>query len=162
MPKRWMLGCGVFLAASCARAPAASPLVGAWRSRIAFESGAFAQIKNLEFMYVFNAGGTLTESSNYDQAPPVPPAYGVWREVGPSEFEAKYFFYLTRPPYRVEQLIAGEGWAPDGHGEFLERIRLSPDGKSFESTMTYQPFDSAGRPAMGEGKATGHGTRIAF
>ncbi len=160
---RWTAGAvALLLGAGCASAPALSPLVGAWRSKIAFSGGVFASIKDLEFMYVFNAGGTLTESSNYDEAPPVPPAYGVWREVAPFQYEAKYLFYLTRPPYRFEQLIAGEGWAPDGRGEFLEQIRLSPDGKSFESTITYQPFDSAGRPAMGEGKATGHGTRIGF
>src|SRR4051812_42743591 len=45
---------------------AANALVGAWRSHVAFDSGAFANVKDLEFMYVFNAGGTMTESSNYD------------------------------------------------------------------------------------------------
>ena len=59
-------------------------LVGAWKSQVRFTSGAFASIQDLEFMYVFNAGGTLTESSNYDGAPPVPPAYGIWRRVGPT------------------------------------------------------------------------------
>lgn len=70
----------VLLATACA-APAdrKSPLVGAWRSSLQFESGAFAAIKDLEFMYVFNEGGTMMESSNYDGAPPVPPAYGVWQ-----------------------------------------------------------------------------------
>ena len=38
-------------------------------------------MKDLEFMYVFNVGGTMTASSNYDGAPPVPPAYGVWRRA---------------------------------------------------------------------------------
>ncbi|HET6272831.1 MAG TPA: hypothetical protein VFG32_07620, partial [Bacteroidota bacterium] len=65
-------------------------LVGAWRSKVQFKSGAFAAVKDLEFMYVFNAGGTMTESSNYDGAPPVPPAYGMWRKLGPGQFEAKY------------------------------------------------------------------------
>ena len=57
--------------------PRSDELVGAWRSNVQFKSGAFASITDLEFMYVFNAGGTLTESSNYDGVPPVPPAYGV-------------------------------------------------------------------------------------
>ena len=35
-----------------------------------------AAMKNLEFMYVFDADGTMTESSNYDSFPPGPPAYG--------------------------------------------------------------------------------------
>ena len=55
-------------------------LVGAWRGKVQFTSGAFAATTNLEFCYVFNEGGTMTESSNYDGAPPVPPAYGVWSE----------------------------------------------------------------------------------
>ena len=67
-----------------------APLIGAWRSSIKVETGAFAQITDLEFMYVFNAGGTLIESSNYDAAPPVPPAYGVWRMISPNEFEARF------------------------------------------------------------------------
>src|SRR5688572_16652310 len=66
-----------------------SSLVGAWRSKLQFTSGAFAPIRDLEFLYVFNAGGTMTESSNYDGTPPVPPAYGVWRQTAPNEFEAK-------------------------------------------------------------------------
>src|SRR5713101_6199191 len=48
-------------------------LVGAWRGRVQFRAGPFAAVKDLEFMYVFNAGGTMTESSNYDASPPVPP-----------------------------------------------------------------------------------------
>src|SRR4051812_33684080 len=44
----------------------ADGLTGAWRSKIQFTTGSFAAVKDLEFMYVFNAGGTMTESSNYD------------------------------------------------------------------------------------------------
>jgi len=65
-------------------------LVGAWQGKVQFKNGPYAAIKDLEFMYVFNVGGTMTESSNYDAAPPVPPAYGVWRKTGPHQFEAKY------------------------------------------------------------------------
>ena len=46
------------------------------------KSGAFAEVKDLEFMYVFNAGGTMIESSNYDGTPPVPSAYGIWKKTG--------------------------------------------------------------------------------
>ncbi len=42
-------------------------LVGAWRGKIQFKTGTFSTIKDLEFMYVFNAGGTMTESSNYSR-----------------------------------------------------------------------------------------------
>jgi hypothetical protein len=142
--------------------PAPAPLIGAWRSKLQFSSGAFEPIKNLEFMYVFNGGGTLTESSNYDGAPPVPPAYGVWRQLSPEEFEAKYAFYITQPPKRFADITSGAGWLPNGHGVFTERIRLSADGQSFESSISYSAFDSLGAPAAGGGEATGRGTRIGF
>lgn len=142
--------------------PAPAPLIGAWRSKLQFSSGAFASIKNLEFMYVFNAGGTLTESSNYDGAPPVPPAYGVWRQLSAQEFEAKYAFYITQAPKRFEEISGGAGWLPIGHGIFTERIRLAADGQSFESSISYAAFDSLGASAAGGGEATGRGTRIGF
>jgi hypothetical protein len=31
-----------------------------------FSTGAFASVKDLEFMYVFNYGGTMTESSKIE------------------------------------------------------------------------------------------------
>ena len=49
-------------------------LVGAWKGKVQFKTGAFAAVTDLDFLYVFNAGGTMTESSNYDAAPPVTPA----------------------------------------------------------------------------------------
>ncbi len=49
-----------------------------WRARSA---------KDLEFMYVFHADGTMTESSNYDAFPPGPPAYGVWRNSGRRQYD---------------------------------------------------------------------------
>lgn len=152
----------VLISADCAPRSVPDGLVGAWRSRVQFSAGAFAAMKDLEFMYVFNAGGTLTESSNYDGAPPVPPAYGVWREVGPKQYEARYLFYITKAPARLEDVTGGGGWMPAGHGVFTERILLAGDGKSFESTITYEAFDQAGKPAAGGGPATGHGVRIDF
>jgi len=162
MSKCRMVALTLLLTTGCTPAPATPPLAGAWRSSIQFSSGPFAAMKGLEFMYVFNAGGTLTESSNYDEAPPVPPAYGVWREVAPNQFEAKYQFYVTLLPARFEDLSGGGGWQPGGRGEFLEKIRLSVDGKSFDSEMTYAGFDSTGKAAGGEFRATGHGVRIGF
>lgn len=146
-----------------AEPPPAPPaaLTGAWRASIQFSSGAFSGIKDLEFMYVFNAGGTLTESSNYDGAPPVPPAYGVWRQVGPHEFEARYEFYMTAPS-DPKAFAAGAGWLPSGRGVFTERIRVADDGGSFTSSMRMEVLDVHGAPAAGGGEAEGHGVRIAF
>jgi hypothetical protein len=136
-------------------------LAGAWRATIDFESGAFAAIDDLEFMYVFNAGGTMTESSNYDGAPPVPPAYGIWRRTGPQTFEAKYQYYATKPPADLDDIIGGGGWTPVGHGVFTETITLSEDGRSFESTMRYEGFDRDGARIDGA-NARGKGVRLTF
>jgi hypothetical protein len=149
------------LVANCAGDQQAqpAPLVGAWRSSVRFGTGAFASFKDLEFMFVFNAGGTLTESSNYDGAPPVPPAYGVWRSVGGREFEAKYEFYVTSPsPPDVFQ--RGGGWLPSGRGVFTERITVSPDGQTFTSTIRYQAFGVTGEAIPGSGEGQGRGVRI--
>lgn len=141
---------------------AAIPLIGAWESRLQFSSGAFSTIKDLRFLYAFNEGGTMTESSNYDGAPPVPPAYGVWRQIGANKFEARYVFYVTKPPAAFKEITSGGGWLPTGRGVLTERITTAADGGSFESTITFEAFDMAGKPAPGGGVATAHGARISF
>jgi hypothetical protein len=145
-----------------ASADAAVDLVGEWRAQLQFTSGAFAPIKDLEFMYVFNQGGTMTESSNYDASPPVPPAYGIWRKVGDREFEIKYEFYVTKPPANFEEIAKAGGWGPAGRGVFVERITVSADGKSYTSKIKYDQFDTAGKPAEGGGVATGRGVKLTF
>ena len=147
------------LAASSA---AAVDLVGEWRAQLQFTSGAFASIKDLEFMYSINQGGTMTESSNYDASPPVPPAYGIWRKVGGREFELKYEFYVTKAPAAFEEIAKGGGWGLAGRGVFVERVTVSEDGKSFTSKIKYDQFDTAGKPAEGGGEATGKGVKLAF
>lgn len=137
-------------------------IIGAWRSQVTFRDGALTAMHGLEFMYVFNAGGTLTESSNYDGAPPVPPAYGVWRRVAPGRYEARYLYFTTQPPADWPAIAAGGGWNPTGHGELRETIDVGNDGRSFESTLSLALFDTTGKPAEGGGSATGHGTRIGF
>ena len=102
-------------------------LAGAWRGKVQFTTGAFAQTKDLEFMYAFTAGGTMTESSNYDAAPPVPPAYGVWKKVGIRKYEAKYHFYQSKAVSSADELVKGGGWAPDGYGTLAQKITLSHD-----------------------------------
>ncbi len=151
----------LLLATGCAtdRPTQHAPLVGAWRSAIQFETGTFAATKDLEFMYLFNEGGTMTESSNYDAAPPVPPAYGVWRPVGANEFEAKYEFFVTAPS-SPDAFKTGAGWLPSGRGVLTERISVAADGQSFTSTMAYEALNSKGEPAEGGGQAKGRAVRI--
>lgn len=136
-----------------------SPIVGAWRSAVQFQSGAFAPVKDLEFLYAFHSDGTLTESSNYDAAPPVPPAYGVWRSIGLGEFEATYEFYSTAPS-PPDAFKTGAGWVWSGRGVLTERIKVSDDGNSFTSTIRYEAFDKMGKPAEGGGSGTGRGSRM--
>ncbi|HET7535878.1 MAG TPA: hypothetical protein VFJ90_05450 [Candidatus Didemnitutus sp.] len=138
------------------------PLVGAWRSSVLFKSGTLAAMKDMEFMYVFNAGGTMTESSSYDQTPPVPPAYGIWRLVSERQYEARYEFYWTKPPGNVEELSKGGGWLPGGHGEITQQITLSEDGNSFESVIRLETYDQDGRPTEEASMGTAQGQRIKF
>jgi len=156
----------VFLGlAGCARGPESSApptLVGAWRASVQFRGGALAPIKDLEFLYVFNAGGTMTESSNYDATPPVPPAYGEWRQTGPDRFVAKYVFFTTSPPTDVKSLAAGGGWAPAGSGVLTERITMAPDGRSYRSSITLEMFDPAGKAVEGGGEAVVRAARAGF
>ena len=140
----------------------AADLVGEWRAQLQFTTGAFASIKDLEFMYVFSQGGTMTESSNYDAAPPVPPAYGVWRKTGTREFEARYEFFSTKATNPLEEIAKGGGWVPDGRGVLFEKITLAEDGKSFESLIRYDAFDQAGNPTESGSEGTSRGSRIGF
>jgi hypothetical protein len=154
---------GLLLAIACAgpRAPesASSPLVGAWTSKVAFRAGALAAFPDLEFMLVFAEGGTMTESSNYDAAPPGPPAYGTWREVGPNRFRARYEFFAMRVATAEEAVKASGGWMPNGRGVLTEEIELAPDGRTFASTIRCDFFDAAGEPAEGGGSGVAQGTR---
>ena len=138
-------------------------LYGPWRAAIDVQSGAFATAKGLEFMYVFHMDRTMTESSNYDAAPPVPPAYGVWRMIpgDGTEFEAKYEFFTTAPS-PPDQFKTGAGWLPSGRGVFTERITVAKDGKTFTSVISYELFDAKGTKIPGGGTASGRGTRIDF
>jgi hypothetical protein len=157
-----MTACGHTASSSAGESSQSDELAGAWRSHIQFRSGAFAEVKDLGFMYVFNAGGTLTESSNYDGAPPVPPAYGIWKKTGARKFEATYSFYMTKAPGTFDDIAKGGGWTPAGRGVLTEKIALSEDGKSFKSTVTYAAFDSAGHPMEGGGEGAGEGVRMGF
>jgi hypothetical protein len=155
-------GCQPAPAQKVGAAPPADELTGAWRAAIQFRDGAFASVHDLEFMLAFHADGTMTESSNYDAAPPVPPAYGSWRRTGPRGFAAHYEFYATKPPGRLDEIVKGGGWLPAGRGVLTETLTLADDGRSYRSTLRYEAFDPAGKPVAGGGTATGRGTRMGF
>jgi hypothetical protein len=142
--------------------PGGTSLAGAWQAKVQFKSGAFATVKDFEFMYVFNAGGTMTESSNYDSLPPVPPAYGVWRKLKARQYEAKYRFFWTKPPKAVDELATGGGWPPGGFGVLTEEIALALDGKSYQSRIRLELFDQAGKPIEGGAEADAQAVRIGF
>ena len=153
----------VLTLASChktAPAPGRSALVGAWVAHVQFRSGALAGVHDLKFMYVYNAGGTLTESSNYDGAPPVPPAYGVWKALGGHRFRTRYAFFINRPPGGFADIAHGGGWLPAGHGVLTETITLSADARTYTSTIAYTAVDAAGKPLPGSGRGTGKGVRM--
>jgi hypothetical protein len=135
-------------------------LVGAWRGKVTFSSGMFAGLKGLEYMYVFNAGGTMTESSNYDGLPPVPPAYGTWRRTSGRTYEAKYHFFQTKSVSTSDSLMKQGGWMPGGYGVITQTITLSPDGRRFTSRIRVDMFDDDGKPVTGGGSGTANGERI--
>ncbi|MEO7600008.1 MAG: hypothetical protein ABIV50_13810 [Opitutus sp.] len=155
---------GVFGLAGCTTTTSlpTADMVGAWRGGVQFTTGAFAATKDLEFMYVFNSGGTMTESSNYDASPPVPPAYGVWKATDSLHYEANYAFFWTNPPKTFDDLAKGGGWAPGGHGILTQKIALSADGKSFESTLKLELFDQQGKLTEPASDATAKAARISF
>jgi len=138
----------------------ANGLVGAWRGHVQFKTGAFAAITDLDFLYVFNAGGTMTESSNYDAMPPVTPAYGVWKKTGTKQYEARYVYYWTKPPPALDEITKGGGWSPGGHGVLTQKITLSEDGNSFEPNLVYEAFDQTGKPTEPRSEASAQGMRV--
>jgi hypothetical protein len=158
----FIIGCAPKSSSPANKTSGEDDLVGAWRAKVQFKNGTFATIKDLEFMYVFNSGGTMNESSNYDASPPVPPAYGVWRMIQPRQYEAKYVFYLTKAPQNFKDIAGGGGWSPGGSGVFVETITLSEDGKTFKSTMRLDVMDEKGKPIESNSKAETQAVRISF
>jgi len=139
---------------------ASDELVGAWKGKVQFKTGAFAAVTDLDFLYVFNAGGTMTESSNYDAMPPVTPAYGVWKRTSPRQYEARYVYHWTKPPAALDEITKGGGWSPGGDGVLTQKITLSEDGNTFDSTIRYEAFDSQGKPTDPASEASAKGVRI--
>jgi hypothetical protein len=143
-----MLSLALYAAVITSHKAPPADLAGAWTTKVQFTNGAFSAVKDLEFMMVFIKDGTMLESSNYDASPPVPPAYGIWRKTGSNKYEAKYFYYITKPPAKFEEISGGGGWMPDGKGEILERITLAPGGKTYKSTLTLKIYDAKGKLSL--------------
>ena len=157
-----IMGCGQGHSSQASVSADRDMLVGAWRSRIVFQSGSLAGMKDLEFLYSYNAGGTMTESSNYDEAAnSSPPAYGLWKQIAPQMFQTKYVFYTTKEPGPGNGAGKSDWW-PAGHGVLTETITLSTDGRTYTSTIKLATYDSTGAPIAGGGEGTGTGTRIVF
>jgi hypothetical protein len=158
----FVLGCATESSPPTNKTSADDHLTGAWRAKVQFKSGTFSSIKDLEFMYVFNSGGTMIESSNYDASPPVPPAYGVWRMVHPRQYEAKYIFYITKAPRTFKDISGGGGWSPGGSGVFVDTITLSKDGKTFTSTIRLDMINEMGKAIESNSEAEAQAVRISF
>ena len=155
--------CALATIARSQTASGSDELAGAWRGKVTFTSGMFASLKDLEYMYSFNVGGTMTESSNYDAVPPVPPAYGVWRKTGPRKYEAKYTWFQSKSIATSADLMKEGGWGPGGYGIIRQTITLSADGNKFTSTIRVEMFDNAGKAIRdGNGSGTAVGDRIRF
>lgn len=137
-------------------------LVGAWKGKVQFNTGVYAEIKDFEFMYVFNAGGTMTESSNYDGVPPTPPAYGIWKKKGDKQYETRYEFYWNKVPDTFEELTKVGGFPNTGHGVLLEKITLSEDGKSYSSKINFNLFEKNGKQTIFNNEGTVEAKRMEF
>jgi hypothetical protein len=137
-------------------------LVGAWKGKVQFKTGAYAGITDFEFMYVFNSGGTMTESSNYDGVPPTPPAYGIWKKMGEKEYESHYEFYWNKVPASYEELAKTGGFPNAGYGVLLEKIILSDDGKSYSSTIKFNLYDQSGKQTVFNDEGTVEAKKMEF
>jgi hypothetical protein len=131
-------GCSDAVSGSATQSNQPEALVGVWRSKVQFQGGSLADLHDLEFMVAVNMGGTLTQSSNYDGTPPVPPGYGSWKQTGPRTYELKYAFY-SPPKFVKSGKVAA--WVPSGRGLYMEHLELSADGNSYRSHVVYDFVD---------------------
>jgi len=147
---------------ACGRgsAPPASSqpsLEGGWRAHVAFASGPLKGVP-FQFLITYSAGGGLVESSNFDESPPVPPAYGSWGKTGGNTFKTTYIFWTTKA---VATGDATKGWTFSGSGVLSESIALAGSGDAYTSTISYQLYDSKDQALNGQsGTGTAKASRI--
>jgi hypothetical protein len=128
-----LLVCVACSKASAPKATAQPSLEGAWRSHVTFTSGPLKGIP-FQFLITYAAGGGLVESSNFDESPPVLPAYGSWGRLGPTSFKSTYIFWTTS--------TAPKGWTFSGSGILSENITIAKTGDAYASAIAYQLFDT--------------------
>jgi hypothetical protein len=137
-----------------------SGLEGGWRARVTIASGPIQGVG--QFLFTYARGGGLVESSNFDEMPPVPPAYGSWVNTRGQTFQSTYVFFTT---VLADANDVGAGWQFSGSGKIKESIQLRNDGDTYSSDLTYQLFDTEDQPLRGQsgvGKALARRIRVEF
>ena len=126
-------------------------LEGGWRARVTFTTGPLKGVP-FQFLLTYAAGNGMVESSNLDESPPVPPAYGTWQQTGRHTYKNTYVFWTTKiaNPHDLTQ-----GWTFAGSGLLTEKITLANAGNAYESTITYRLYDATDKPLPGQ-SGTGH------
>jgi hypothetical protein len=71
----------------------------------------------------------MTESSNYDGVPPVPPAYGCGKRSAQTSSRRDTSSSPRSHPLVSRKSPVGGGMDADGHGVLTETITLSADGR---------------------------------
>jgi hypothetical protein len=142
--------------------PQTANLTGTWKGKVQFKTGVYAEIKDFEFMWVYNSGGTMTESSNYDGVPPTPPAYGIWKKTGDKKYETHYEFYWNKVPAAYEELVKAGGFPNAGYGVLSEKIILSENGDSYSSTIKFNLFDQSGKQLVFNDEGIAEAKRMKF
>jgi hypothetical protein len=136
--------------------PIQTGLEGSWRVEVTIATGPFVGVQ--QFLVMYSAGGGMVESSNFDEMPPVPPAYGSWEATGESTFRSTYVFFTTES---VDGQNPGAGWAHSGSGKFQESITVGPNRLDYTSRLSYQLYDVADQPLPQQsGDGFGIGRRI--
>jgi hypothetical protein len=128
-------------------------LEGGWRAQVTIESGPLIGLQ--QFLLVYSAGGGMVESSNFDEVPPVPPAYGSWAATGDGNFRSTYVFFTTE---QIDSCNPGAGWAFSGSGKLREAITVATTGNDYTSRLSYELFDTSDKLLPGQ---SGEGHSVA-
>jgi hypothetical protein len=148
----FLIGLALLGTAACSKSsPAGAPaktssLEGGWRAHVTFGSGPLKGVP-FQFLIMYAAGGGMVESSNFDEVPPVPPAYGSWGRTGPSNFKSTYIFWTTKTANAKD---VAKGWTFSGIGVLNENIALSKTGDAYSSSISYQLYDTEDKPLSGQ------------